>query len=147
MKFIIGLIALAIVASGVYFFLWPHQTPTTDVSSSTTQNTGPGELRWDITDTGTTSPNGAPLTSVTLYASGTSHDLGTFEGSCSEINGTSWQLLQNETAGVICYFAGGGTELGIFAENNTFTLKKGDVSEGDAETPGTRGNFMTVTQL
>jgi hypothetical protein len=88
-----------------------------------------------------------PQTKVTLLVDGVAKEVGTFEGSCSAVDGTSWALLDGEHAGAICYFAGGGTELGIFEENRAMVLKKGIVDEGMAEVPGSRGGFTTLFSL
>jgi hypothetical protein len=89
-----------------------------------------------------------PMTSVSLQvSSGKKYLAGNYEGSCSEISNSSWPLLSGEKSGVICWWAGAGTELGIFEENNQLVVKKGILEEGDAETAGVRGNFQPLFKL
>ncbi|MEK7068304.1 MAG: hypothetical protein AAB964_00635, partial [Patescibacteria group bacterium] len=66
-------------------------------------------------------------------------------GNCFSVAGSSWELLENELTGAICYSAGGGKEIGVFEEGGTLVLKEGEVEEGGAETPGFRGNFAPLT--
>lgn len=87
---------------------------------------------------------GIPQTAVMLSVDGAAREVGTYEGSCMVIEGSSWKLLDGEHAGAICYFAGGGTEIGVFEENNTMVVKQGFVDEGSAEVAGTRGGFKTL---
>jgi hypothetical protein len=97
--------------------------------------------------------SGVPMTDVILSVASASnqktYSLGTYEGSCSVITATSsWNLLPGEISGTICWFAGGGTELGIFRENMTFTVKKGLLDEGSEEASSTRGaNMETIATL
>ncbi|MBI5004106.1 hypothetical protein HZC00_03360 [Candidatus Kaiserbacteria bacterium] len=87
---------------------------------------------------------GTPQTAVTLAIDGVTHEVGTYEGSCMVIEGSSWKYLDGEHAGAICYFAGGGTEIGVFEENNQMVVKQGIVDEGSAEAASTRGGFKTL---
>jgi hypothetical protein len=87
---------------------------------------------------------GVPKTAVTLSVDGVAREVGTYDGSCMVIEGSAWQYLDGEHAGAICYFAGGGTEIGVFEENNQMVVKQGIVDEGSAEVPGTRGDFKTL---
>ena len=91
--------------------------------------------------------DGVPLTEVSLVYEGNLYALGAFEGSCSEIARSSWTPLPNETSAAICWFAGGGVELGVFLENNRYVVKKGQLDEGDAENPGVRGGFQSLVTL
>lgn len=86
---------------------------------------------------------GVPQTAVTLAVKGHSYGIGTYDGSCSPIS----SLLPGEISGTLCYFAGGGTELGIFSENGKVVLKKGTSDEGTEESGPFRGNFQTVQEI
>ena len=107
----------------------------------------PAELKWTFTSAGEDAASGAPLTKVILQAGDKTHELGTYQGSCSEISKSSWQLLQSEQEGAICWWAGGGTELGVFQEGGNLVLKKGTIEEGTAEGGGFRGDFKTLLEL
>jgi hypothetical protein len=65
--------------------------------------------------------DGIPQTEVTLSYKGTTHVLGTHQGNCFLIEESNWQLLPDEETGVMCYWAGGGTELGIFTRKLKMT--------------------------
>lgn len=103
------------------------------------------EFAWSFVDRGVDAEAGVPKTDVALRIRGIDIPLGTYEGNCFSIAGSQWPLLQGEVAGAICYFAGGGTEIGVFEEAGQLVLKKGVVEEGDAENPGFRGNFETFS--
>lgn len=101
-------------------------------------------VTWQFTSDKVDKKSGAPQTKVAFTMRGVSHDVGTEIGTCSDIASSSWQLLPNEKAGAICWFAGGGTEIGIFEEQNKLVVKKGQLDEGTAEEPGIRGDFKEL---
>lgn len=105
------------------------------------------QFSWQFAEEGEDEATGAPMTSVTLIVDGEARALGTFMGSCLVVDGTSWELVESELTGAICYFAGGGDELGVFAEGDGYVVKKGIVEEGSAEVPGFRGDFETILSL
>ena len=90
---------------------------------------------------------GVPRTAVTVVQNGISRPVGEYDGSCFVIENSEWALLQNEESGVICWFAGGGSEIGIFKEGSARVVKEGVVDEGSAEEPGVRGGFKTLFSL
>jgi hypothetical protein len=108
--------------------------------------TVPTDFVWKFDEV---SSNGStePRTHVVLTYKGKTFDIGNISGNCSDIATGSWPLLKNEVAGAICYFAGGGEEIGVFSVNGTLAVKKGVVEEGDAENPGTRGDFKVLFTL
>ncbi len=109
----------------------------------------PGGFVWMFKDTGVQSTYGAPVTSVTLRYNGKTYDFSGYEGTCFDVagQGSAWKLLEGELAGAICYWAGGGYEVGIFNEGGKLVAKKGVLSEGDAETPSFRGDFKQILVL
>ena len=58
-----------------------------------------------------------------------------------------WSLYESEKTGVICWWAGGGSDIGIFEEGGKLVLKVGSLDEGSAEIPGFRGNFQTIATI
>ncbi len=106
-----------------------------------------GETEWLISDSGAFAESGAPLTTIGLRIHGEQRGLGTYEGSCFIVEESEWELLEGEKSGIICWFAGGGQEIGIFEEDGKEVVKVGDVDEGSAEEPGIRGNFKTLLAL
>lgn len=86
-----------------------------------------------------------PRTHVRVAFEGTTHTVGTFDGSCAEL--TTDQLQENEVSGILCWWAGAGTEIGIFHEGDAYVLRKGVQEEPTAETEGFRGDFETILEL
>ena len=99
---------------------------------------------WVIMDLGIDEQTGMPKTKVGLVANGKEHNIGTFGGSCAQ---QVSDLLPNEKEKVVCWWAGGGQEIGLFDEGGKTVVKVGDVDEGSAETEGFRGNFQTLLTL
>jgi hypothetical protein len=88
---------------------------------------------------------GTPITRVILKANGKSHYIGLYDLSCNvETGGT---LDPNQLSRVICWWGGGGYELGIFLEDGAYVVKRGTVDEGSAEVAGFRGDFQTLLTL
>lgn len=98
---------------------------------------------WVFTDL-RTDEFGMPRTIVGLLANGRAHEIGEFEGSCAE---QDTDFLPDQKVKVVCWWAGGGHEIGIFEEDGRDVVKIGEVGEGDAETEGFRGNFVTKVTL
>ncbi len=105
------------------------------------------QFTWSFQNAGTEEETGAPMTVVTLRADGAPYEVGTYQGSCAVIEGSGWELQENELSGAICWFAGGGTEIGVFREGGKIIVKTGQLDEGSAEEPGFRGNFKALIEL
>jgi hypothetical protein len=133
----VALVALGAVAA-VAFINYKSEVSKQQASQS---------YAWTFKDKGEEAGTGAPLTEVSLTYGNITKVVGTYQGSCAVIDGATWKLLVGEKSGVICWFAGGGSEIGIFDENGKTVLKVGGVEEGDAETPGSRAQFRTVMSL
>lgn len=161
-------VLVVLVGAGIFLFLYPEPVTETDTActmeakicpdGTAVGRSGPAcefaacpmpAFSWSFKDAGTDEASGVPHTEVTLVMNGTEYPAGTYEGSCSEIAGasSSWELVAGEQTGVICWWAGGGTELGVFEENGRLVIKKGFLDEGGAETPGLRGNFELLFEL
>ncbi len=102
---------------------------------------------WMFKDIGEDPETFAPRTSVALKVSDKTYDLGIYNGSCFEIEAVTWEFLPNEKAAVICWWAGGGNEIGVFQESQNLVVKIGQLDEGSAETPSFRGNFKEVLRF
>ena len=135
---------ITIVVLGAVGYYW-YQNNTSQLP--TAMDTMPTSYSWFFEGDGVNEDNQAPITAVTLTAGERSIDAGRYEGSCFVIETSDWQLQAGEKSGVICWFAGGGSEIGVFEENGKIIVKVGDIDEGDAETPGFRGNFKTILEL
>lgn len=88
---------------------------------------------------------GAPITRVFVVSEGNRNDLGTAQGSCSELSST--ELQENQVSGALCWWAGAGEEFGVFEEQGGFVVKKGTQEEPTAESEGFRGNFESLFML
>lgn len=98
---------------------------------------------------------GIPRTGVVLDTNGKTYLIGEFNGSCFVIEKSEWELVEHEKSGVICWWAGGGNEIGIFEENGPSSgsgqartvVKVGQLDEGTAEGGGMRGNFEVLLEI
>lgn len=102
---------------------------------------------WEFSPVAGNNETGAPRTRVTLSIGEDEREIGTYDGSCLVINGSSWPLAEGERTGVICWFAGGGDEVGVFYENGTYVVKHGYLEEGTEGEEGMRGNYETLFSL
>lgn len=88
--------------------------------------------------------DGIPRMSVQIWTGNTPRSVGTFEGSCAA---SKEDLLPGEIEKVVCWYAGGGSEIGIFSEQGEYVVKVGSVDEGSSETAGFRGAFKNLFSL
>lgn len=110
-----------------------------------TTTDGSAQWQWEFQPLGE-DETGAPKTNVSLRNGETSYAIGALQGSCFDVATSEWQLLsaEGEIAGAICWWAGGGTEVGVFSEDGRAVVKLGQVDEGTAEGGGMRGGFQTL---
>jgi hypothetical protein len=124
----------------------PVTTDTSDAAGTREEdragNVGGGEFQWVMVamDDGLE----APRTELSLRAGTRTYAIGEYYGSCAE---DDTDFLEGQISKVVCWYAGGGNEIGIFEENGTRVVKVGEVDEGTAEEGGFRGNFETVLEL
>ena len=144
MKVVIAILIGAIILGGGW---WLHQIleekPTITVSDQTAATSSAvvaADISSRVVDEGIDATTSAPLSKVIFTIRGKEYDTGTYLGSCSEVSG----LLENELSGSLCWFAGGGDEVGVFRENGQVVIKHGEVEEGTAESSGFRGNWKTL---
>jgi hypothetical protein len=128
------LVPLAILVVFGGFFLFSERLSVSDYQFS-----------WQLSEM--PEKDGIPQTAVALKINEEVRPLGTYEGSCAEITGSSWTLLEGEVTGVICWWAGGGEEIAVFSEQGRYAVKQGQLDEGTEEAPGTRGNFSTLFEV
>lgn len=137
-----GIILALIILGGVAYYLSAHK-PAGSAGNTHTVAWRIEPLENDI--------SGAPHRDVIAVVDGKEYDSGSQLGTCSEIGmqgGVDGKgLLEGELAGVQCWWAGGGSEIGVFQENGTILIKVGGLDEGNAETPGFRGDFKTIFTL
>jgi len=143
--------ALALVAAVLIVWLAIHyqNAPLAPSAATSTASTmGKHLIAWKFTDKGS-DQNGTPHTAVTAAIDNASYEIGTYPGSCREINGGGIDgkgLLEGEVSGAQCWFAGGGDEVGIFVENGIFVIKHGELGEPQPSdnVAAFRGNFQTI---
>lgn len=85
-----------------------------------------------------------PRTTIALKVNNQVITAGTFPGLCTVIERPE---SPNELTGVLCWFAGAGDEIGVFEEGNRLVLKRGEIAEPSAESPGFRGNFIDIAVI
>lgn len=130
-----GILVLAlfiVVAVGTIAFVRDTSVPAT---------VGEGMYQWRFVEWGS---DERPQTQVALVTAGKSHTIGTYDGSCAVMEG---DYLQYEVSRVVCWFAGGGHEVGVFEEPGQVVVRVGEVDEGASGIPGFRGNFVLVERL
>lgn len=127
------LVLIALILAGVWYVVFLHDT---------TAPAGMATYEWRFDDRG--EKDGIPQTRVTLVAEGRSYAIGTYEGSCAEMPG---DYLEYEVSKVICWYAGGGHEVGVFEEPGQVVVRVGEVDEGASGIPGFRGNFVLVETI
>lgn len=108
------------------------------------QNPAPIAITWSF-ETKEAEGMNPPQTKVTVSIDGKDSNAGIYDGTCASVEPT--ELESGELSGVLCWWAGGGTEIGVFKENGKMILKKRSMDEGTAEEEGFRGNFQTVLEL
>ncbi len=160
-KNIVIALLLIVIAGGAYYWysqnsganlMQTNETAGTQAGTETvpTQQDAIGKhaVTWKFETVAEAKDDGTPqMTKVTVTWDGKSHDAGTYQGSCAEIDGSNGTLQDGQVSGALCWFAGAGDEIGVFAENGTFVLKHGEQQEPSGEGAGFRGNFKTLLTL
>lgn len=128
------LVLIAFILAAVWAIVYAHDTNVPKVS-------GGGAYQWRFVEW---SDQEIPETQVTLVANGEAHVIGTYQGTCAVQEG---DYLEYEVSKVICWFAGGGHEVGVFEEPGQVAVRVGEVDEGASGVPGFRGNFTLVKTI
>ncbi len=136
---VISIVVVAALGYGFYVYAPAQDSLEQDIA----ERGGENRFEWTFESKGENA-EGMPSTEVALWRGDSIYPAGTYAGSCSIIEESAWELVEGELTGVICWFAGGGNEIGVFEENGTYAVKVGDLDEGSAEEPGFRGNFRTL---
>ncbi len=128
-----ALVILVAIVGGAYWWA---------MHGSSTPVTAPASYSWVFEDK--TTDQSKPRTQVTLVVNNKEYVVGTYDGTCSD---QDTDLLPDEKLKAVCWFAGGGKEIGLFQDAGTWTVQAGDIDEGSADTAGFRGNFETIVSL
>lgn len=102
------------------------------------------DIKWSFTEKVESDGLNPPQTDVELQIKDKKYSAGIYEGSCSVQN---TELLINQTSGAVCWWAGGGVELGVFVEDKKIVLKRKPIDEGSAEYPSFASPFETFLEL
>lgn len=86
-----------------------------------------------------------PRTDVALITGGDTYNLGSYPGTCAEIAPET--LLPGEVAGVLCWWAGSGDEIGVFRAGDAYVVRRGFQEEPTAESEGYRGGFSDLAAI
>lgn len=146
-----------IVVGGIgYFFLNPGALPKEagDAAEQEADAVADGAekitIEWQFTDAGEI--DGYPYTNVAVFINGGINEIGKFMGSCAEVGATGGidgtGLIPGELSAVQCWFAGGGDEIGVFAnEAGGVDIMVGQLGEGADGAGMFRGNFEVRNSL
>lgn len=134
-------LALLLVAGG--YFLFTRNAVDMTPSLQDEDNKAGDTVVWEsrIVEAGEFD---MPQSEVSVRVNSEKFDLGTVDGSCAESN---LELLTDEISSYLCWWAGAGTEFGVFREGTALTVRKGVVEEGGADFDGFRGDFETVVTV
>lgn len=149
--FLAILVVAAALGAGYYFGFdhgWEGTADTgqdTRVINSTVEREQAAGGSWTFADAG--EKDGVPQTRVSFEANGKITSVGTFEGNCADMDGSAWTMRDGAVSGAICWFAGGGTEIGAFQENGKYVIKTAILDEGTAESAGVRGEMVTLLTI
>ncbi len=108
-------------------------------------------ISWKFSEAGES--DGIPRTAVMLVVNGAMQEVGTFQGSCSEVGASggidSKGLLAGELSAAQCWYAGGGDEIGVFAnEDGGLEVMVGKLDEGAEGGAGMfRGDFEIKSSI
>lgn len=121
-----------------------------DASTTTTSASSKASVTWSFTDAGEV--EAIPYSNVTVAVNGTTYQAGKFIGSCTELGASGGidgkGLLAGELSAAQCWFAGGGSEVGVFAnEAGGYDIMVGSLSEGEEGAPLFRGDFKIKTTI
>lgn len=110
------------------------------------------DIQWQLKDAGEDPDRFVTQrTAVSVVIKGKTYDLGTFDGSCSEIQGAEdgTGFVGKEFSAVQCWWAGSGDEIGVFGLNTgAYIIAKGELAEPDGDGAGPfRGNFKPIVKI
>lgn len=139
---------LAILGGAAYYYVENKQAVGTPVGGEAAMGDRRAmpDVEWDFKDNGYDESKFANTTTVTLTVDGTSHDVGTYLGSCSELSES--ERPEGAIAASLCWFAGVGDEIGLYInETDQLVVQKREIGEPTAESPEFRGSLETVIRL
>jgi hypothetical protein len=130
-----ALILLLFFLVGTNYFVWQNDDISSFLKSSFKKDPVPitrDSFSWKLTKLPRFEDHEEPVTLVTLNELGTKYDAGHYDGTCEVVNGTNYQYLKGELAGIVCTSLGTTTEIAVIKEfGMTRSLEQGFVRRGD----------------
>jgi hypothetical protein len=148
---VIGVVVVLVLVFIAFLTLSPKEEQGNLVSNEPDEvatNLGlPSDDRfsWSFDSLGEDPETFAPKTSVRLHKGSKAYDVGTYSGSCTDVQDA--ELEDNQTMGALCWWAGFGDEVGVFRENGGHVLKHREIEEGTAESAGFIGQWKVLFTL
>jgi hypothetical protein len=123
-----------------------------DISPDILNNKKIATVFWKLENAG---PEGDVLqrTKVAIVFRGVEHEIGIYNGGCVElgrnpgVDGKGLLIKDGELAAVQCWYGGGGDEIAVFKDADGFSLRVGELGEGEEGAGIFRGNFTTKFNL
>ncbi len=151
------LVIAIIIALGGGAYIALHQgASVTEEKEGANQDTTDGVpkeavISWKFIDMDFDAHN-TPHTEVTSVVNGKQYVVGTFAGTCKEIDATGGAdgkgLLAGELSAVQCMWGDDGSEIGVFAhEDGGYQIMAGTLSTGEGKYPFSRGNFKVKADI
>lgn len=144
-----GIILLLALIGGAAYYYMEHRP---EVNPSGMEETSEADRRmmpaveWSFRDNGYDESKSADTTTVTLTVDGTSHEVGTYLGSCAEV--AESERPDGAISAALCWFAGAGDEIGLYiGAADELVVQKREIQEPTAESAEYRGALETVIRL
>lgn len=152
-KYLLLLLGVLLIAAGVYFLTKDEEfealkSPELPQAAVVEEQQQP-VFTWRFVEEGEGS-YGDPKVRVFVSKDGIETEVGVYQGFCSELKGgpqfegDPYALVEGQLAGVLCWWAGAGDEIGVFKEGNSYVIKTGVQGEGDGEHPHIRSGYTTT---
>lgn len=135
MKYLLGFMTLILLAGGAWYVMMGEKG----------EPLAPSDFSWVIEEAGDSEAY-IPSSKVSLRVGGDigkTYDVGIIPLPCFA-GRTDFKKDEHELSQLICWFAGGGKEIGVFFEEGAYLVKEGDIDEGSFDIPSFRGNFKTL---
>lgn len=132
-------IGIALIIIGAYVY---SKSQIVEIRDRTSINP---DVIWSYQQSDMDAEYADPKTIVTVQLWDKKQEVGEYAGSCWDR--PEEDLVRGEISGIRCWWAGGGDDIGVFRESDTFVIKHRIVEEGTAEESGFMGEFENVSSL
>lgn len=148
LKYVVSLLLLIGALVGISAIIPEKAVESTSNTASVeseTRSLSDRPSAWTFEEVGAV--NGVPQTRVAVDVRNQFVPVGVFDGNCGDMHGSAWKLAPGATAGAICWFDGGGTEIAVFHEGDKHIIKTSALEEGTDAVGGFRGEFVTMLTI